>query len=311
MSIKKSIQKTLLGKILIAIKAFFEDHILPERIHVKRRFKKSMGKRLDLKNPSTLNEKINWLKLYDRRELHTVCADKLGVRDYIEEQIGSDFLIPLYFKTNSPADIKPENLPDSPFILKTNHDSGGGIIIRDKSEVEWDEVRKKLKKRLAKNYYPRTKEWQYKNISPVIIAEKLLVQKNGSIPEDYKIHVFHGKARMIQVDIGRGTDNHFRNWYNTNWEREPYKWSAPKGNGKFTDPSDEEVACPITLDQMIELSEKLAEPFVYVRIDWYEVDGKNYFGEITFHHDGGYQPILPEKYDKALGDLIDLTKVSN
>lgn len=270
------------------------------------RFYKNFNRTIDLDNPRTLNEKIVWLKLNDRRPLHTKCADKFEVRNYIEEKIGSEYLVPLYFQTYKYEDIHFDNLPDEPCIIKTNHDSGGGIFVYDKTKLNFKKVQQKLRRRLAVNYYNRSKEWQYKNIKPCVVVEKLLQTKEGTIPLDFKIHCMSGKPRMIQVDVGRGTQNHYRNWHSTNWEREPYKWSSPKGNGKFTDPSDEDVPKPELLDKMLSLAEILAEPFPYVRVDWYDVDGKLYFGEMTFHHDGGNAPIIPENWDTKLGDLVKL-----
>src|SRR5690606_2707308 len=129
-----------------------------------------------------------------------------------------------------------------------------------------------FKRRLKISHYPESKEWQYKNIVPRIIVEKLLMDRNGNIPFDYKLHCFNGKVNMISVDMGRGTEHHYRNWYSSNWEREPFRWSSPKGNGIYTDPSEDDVPKPKNLNKMIELSEKLAESFRYVRVDWYDVD---------------------------------------
>ena len=214
--------------------------------------------------------------------------------------------MPLLYHTKNPNEIIPGKLPNAQCVIKTNHDSGGVFIIRDKSTIKWQPLRHNLKKRLKKNYYWQSKEWQYKNIEPRIIVEKLLEDKNGNIPFDYKLHCFNGKVRMAQVDMGRGTDEHYRNWYSKEWIREPYKWSSPKGNGVYTDPSKEDVPRPKTLEKMIELSELLAEPFIYVRVDWYDVDGALFFGELTFHHDGGNQPILPKEWDKKLGMELNL-----
>ena len=157
---------------------------------------------------------------------------------------------------------------------------------------------------MTKNYYTNSREWQYKNIEPRIIVEKLLQDRNGNIPFDYKLHCFNGLVRMIQVDVGRGTEKHFRNWYSPQWEREPFKWTAPIGSGKFTEPSDDEVPKPDTLEEMIRLSNILSKPFDYVRVDWYDVDEKLYFGELTFHHDGGTRPIIPAKWDLNLGEEL-------
>ena len=270
-----------------------------------------MGKPLNLTNPRTLNEKINWLKLYDRTPLHTLCADKYSVREYVADKIGESYLVPLYFHTKNPDQIVLENIDQLPCIIKTNHDSGGGIFIHKKDNIDWISIQEKLKRRLKKNYYTKSREWQYKNIEPRIIVEKLLQDQHGNIPLDYKLHCFNGLVRMIQVDMGRGTNNHYRNWYNPKWQREPYKWSSPKGIGKFTDPSDDEVPKPNTLEEMIRLSEILSQPFDYVRVDWYDVDDKLYFGELTFHHDGGTKPIIPEEWDFNLGEELKITTSKN
>ena len=305
---KKIIKYLYLNTFIIRIHLFFRYHVMPEKLYLKKRFKRTFKRELDLDNPKTLNEKIVWLKLNDRTPLHTICADKYAVRSYIKEKVGEEYLVPLFYQTKNVKEIIPENLPSPPFIIKANHDSGGGIFVLDKSKTDWEEAQESLKKRLKKNYYPRSKEWQYKNIEPCVIVERLLIDKNGKIPFDYKVHCFDGKVNMIQVDIDRDSDNHYRNWYNPKWQREPYKWSSIKGDGKRTDPSDDEVEKPKTLDEMIVLSEKLSKDFCYVRVDWYDVDGKLYFGELTFHHDGGNRPILPEKWDRILGDMITLPK---
>ncbi len=310
--LKNLYHNTSLGKIVIQhgidLYNFYWTHLVADKHFLQKKFKDAFGRNIDFDDPKTLNEKINWLKLYDRTPLHTICADKFAVREYIEKKIGETYLVPLYFETTKSKEIIPENLPDIPCIIKTNHDSGGGIFVYDKNSINYNEAQKALQKRLKKNYYRTSKEWQYKNIKPCIIVEQLLQDANGNIPLDYKLHCFNGKVRMIQVDIGRGTENHHRNWYNDQWEREPYKWSSPKGEGKYTDPSDEDVPKPLTLGKMISLSNMLAEPFDYVRVDWYDVDGKLYFGELTFHHDSGTKPILPEEWDLQLGSELKLAK---
>ncbi|NHF61536.1 glycosyl transferase [Flavobacteriaceae bacterium TP-CH-4] len=306
--LKRIYHHTQLGKILIFCYHNFKNIFLPDSINIAINYKKNFGQKPNLKNPKTLNEKIQWLKINDRSPLHTQCADKYAVRDYVSSRIGSEYLVPLYFHTKNVNDLVPENLPDVPFIIKTNHDSGGGIILKEKSKANWAEIQKKLEARLKTNYYKASKEWQYKNIKPRIIVEKLLQDRNGDIPLDYKLHCFNAKVEMIQVDIGRGTKNHYRNWYSKDWKREPYRWSSPKGGGVYTDPSEEDVPKPKTLEKMIALSEELSKGFDYVRVDLYDVDGKIYFGELTFHHDGGYQPILPKKWDLILGQKLTLSK---
>ena len=296
---------TLLGKLLIFTFHQSKNRLWPDEWVVRYNFWKSRKKALNLKHPQTLNEKINWLKLYDRRPLHTQCADKYEVRSYVKEKIGEAYLVPLYFQTQNPKDLKPENLPDFPCIIKANHDSSGGIFVYNKNTLDYSSLVQQFRIRLNKNYYNSTKEWQYKNIAPRIIIEKLLITKEGNIPLDYKVHCINGEAHMIQVDIGRGTGNHFRNWYYTDWTRCPFKWTARLEHGE-TDPAAFDIPAPKKLSQMTELSNILAEPFDYVRVDWYVVDDKLYFGEITFHHDSGCRPIEPEEWDIKLGEKVHL-----
>lgn len=312
--IKNIYHDTILGYYLIYPFYFTYEimlRIVPDKTFVKFNFKRHMGYSLNLKNPKTLNEKINWLKLHDRTSLQTICSDKFKVRDYIREKIGGQYLVPLCYETKNPRELIPENLPNYPFIIKTNHNSAGGIIVKEKKEVDWWKVQFHMRKLLRENYYYRTREWQYKNIEPRIVVEKLLQNNAGKIPFDYKLHCFNGKVVTIQVDMDRGSENHSRNWYDTNWKREPFKWSSVKGDGKKTDPSQSDVEKPVTLDKMIKLSQILAEPFSYVRVDWYDVDSILYFGELTFHHDGGNRPIEPKEWDLKLGEKLILNKPSN
>jgi hypothetical protein len=298
---------TKLGRIISSTAYYYHTRILSENIFVKRMFKAKMGYDLDLINPKTLNEKIQWLKLNDRTKLHTICADKILVRDYVKNIIGEEYLTHLLFTTTNPSEIKQDDLPNVPFIVKANHDSGSYIIINDKNEVDLYSLKKKCEKWIKNNYYYASKEWQYKNIKPQILFEKLHIEKSGSnIIQDYKIHCFMAKPKMISIDIGRGTKNHKRNWYDTNWKPELFKWTSEL-NGQITNPDYFiNIDKPLNFKKMIEFSKLLSKPFKYVRVDWYEVNGKLFFGEITFHHDSGYRPIEPKEYDYILGDLIEL-----
>ncbi len=298
--------KTVLGNFVRDRFNWLKYHLVPKKIILQNRFRKKHNRKLNLDNPIGLNEKIVWLKLNHHSPLHTICADKYAVRDYIEEKVGKEYLVPLYYSTLNPKDIIPENLPDTPVIIKANHDSGGGIFVRNKSEVDWNDVQEDLRNRLKKNYYWKSKETQYKDIKPRIIVEKLLQDKNGNIPFDYKLHCFNGEVRMIQVDMGRGTDHHYRNWYSKDWVREPYQWDMPNKDGGFTRSSEDDIEKPKTLEKMIQLSKVLAKPFCYVRADWYDVDGQLFFGELTFHHGGGDEPFTPKIWDEKLGKELKL-----
>ncbi|MEP2689891.1 ATP-grasp fold amidoligase family protein [Maribacter dokdonensis] len=312
----KSIYKTSkLGFLVIRPFARFYQYFLHKKYltreaFVKQRFKKSFGYTLDLDNPRTLNEKINWLKLNYWNPLSTQLVDKFEVRSFITDTIGDKYLVPLLFTTKEPKDIIPKNIPDIPCIIKTNHDSSGGIIIRNKHKVKnWKEIQNRLNANMSQNFYWDGREMPYKKIEPRIIVEKLLTDNTGTLPADYKVHCFNGKARMINVDIGRGTESHNRNWYSSNWTREPYKWSSVLGDGKLTDPSEKDIPKPALLDEMIELSEKLVEGFPYLRVDWYIFNKQLFFGELTFHHNGGHRPIYPESWDLNLGQELDLSSV--
>ena len=271
--------------------------VIPDEIIIKRSFKRHMGYSLNLDNPQTLNEKINWLKLYDRKDLHTIVADKYKVRDYVEKKIGKKYLIPLLYHTNNPEDLKPENLPDKNYIIKANHNSSGGVIVREASKINWKATRKRFKRSLKENHYYSTIEWQYKNIEPRIVVEKLLTYEDGSIPDDYKFHCFNGKFAFVMIDFDRHSDKRTRNLYDKDWQLIPCEWGRP--NGK-------KLQKPNNFDEMKKLAEKLAEDFTYVRVDFYLVKGNIYFGEITFHHASGFQKFTQEECDLKFGQQLKI-----
>lgn len=273
--------------------------------HIRKDFKKSFGYDVDLDNPVTLNEKIQWLKINDRTELHTKCADKIAVREYVKSIVGEEYLIPVLLITKEVNDLNSDNLPDIPFIIKTTHDSASYKIVWDKHKVNWKDIRAYFKNRLNRDYYSLTKEWQYKNIEPKIIVEKLLLTDSGTTPDDYKFHCFHGKVKYIQLDLGRGSKHHARNWYDEKWEKAPFTWASDMG-GYETNPNEENIPKPKKIDTLIQVAEKLSSSFLYCRVDLYEHNDKIYFGEITFHHDSGFRPIEPKEWDKKLGDMLQL-----
>lgn len=276
---------------------------IPEALYLKIRFKRATGKKLNLRHPKTLNEKIQWLKLYDRKPEYTVYADKYQVRSHISKVIGTEYLIPLLRLYDNIEQITPANLPEPPYIIKNNHDSSGGIIVRSYSNVDLEKIKKILHENIKINHYWATKEWQYKNIPKKIIIERLLLDEKGAIPNDYKFNCFNGRVEFIYVSIDREGKN-YRKIYTRDWIPSGITWTA-KGNEeiKFCGP---EIPKPEQLEQMILIAEKLAISFKYVRIDLYNVSGRIYFGEITQHHGSGFELILPEKYDFYYGSLISL-----
>lgn len=280
---------------------------MPDSIFIKRQFKIIHGKKLNLKSPESLSEKIQWLKLYDRDPILTQCADKFEVRKFVKEKAGEDILIPLVSYTDSPESILPASLPDFPVILKTNHNSGGNEIILDKNLVDYKKLHEKFRKLLKENFYHTTKEWQYKNISPrLIIIEKLLIDKDKNLPLDFKLHCMNGKVEFIQVDIDRFT-NHKRNFYNINWELLPFSWCPHVNGAPIWINSDRKIERPEGLEKMIKIAEKLSGSFSYSRIDLYEFSGKVFFGEITFHHGSGNEIFTPADFDNYYGKKIVLS----
>lgn len=280
--------------------------VIPERLYIKLMYKRRMGYFPDLNNPELFTEKIQWLKLNDRTKLHTICADKYLVRNFIKEEIGYEYLIPLSFQTYNAKDLTPGNLPDYPCIIKANHDSQGAIFVYDKSKINWKSTQQYFKKKLKTNYYYLEKEWQYKNIRPCLIVEKLLLDKNGNIPYDFKFYCFNGIAKLIQIDKDRGKKIYTRHWYDRQWIQQKTNGYINnlvirKGNN-----SSIQIKKPIYFNRMIEFSEKIAKRFDFVRVDWYEIEGKLYFGEITFHPGGGFDGLVTEAWDKKYGKLLNL-----
>lgn len=276
--------------------------IMPDEFIIKRSFKKHMGYDLNLDNPKTLNEKINWLKLNNRRPIQTILADKYKVREYVKEKIGDKYLIPLLFETKNVKDIVPENLPEPNFIIKANHNSSGGLIVRDKTKVDWKKAQKRFKRLLRENHYYSTIEWQYKDIEPRIIVEQLLTHDDGSIPEDIKFHCFNGKVGFIMVDFDRFGELRTRNLYNSDWNLISSNWGRPNGRN---------MEKPSNLDEMIKVAEKLAEDFAYIRVDLYLVKSQIYFGELTFYHASGFQAFYKMESDRRFGDMLDISAIKN
>jgi len=298
--LKRLYLNTIAGKFIIgiALKIYYKYsiYIINEKNFIKKRFKKKIGAFPNLDNPTTFNEKITWLKLNHRRPLHTTCADKLAVREYVKEKIGDKYLIPLIFHSDKVSELKPSNFPDYPFIIKTNHDSSGGIIVKNKITANWKLIRKQLTKLLKQNYYYPSKEWQYKNIKPLVIAEKLLMDINDSIPFDYKLHFFNGEFVFVQVDIDRQID-HKRNLYDKDWNFIDVQWIYKNGD---------HVKRPKNFDKMLSLAKNFASDFCYVRVDLYTLKDEIYFGELTFHSESGCGIFYPSIWDKKFGDMLTL-----
>jgi len=294
--------------ILHKIYTLLKYNFLPSQRFIKKKYFEVFGKTLDLESPITLNEKIQWYKFHFKHPLITQCADKYEVRSYVSEKIGAEYLVPLLFHTQNPKEIIPENLPDIPFIIKANHTAGTNHIIKDKSNVNWKYIQTDCKWWLHLNYYYIDKEWQYDKITPRIVVEKLLTDTNGQIPFDYKLHYFDGKFEFLQVDIDRFI-LHKRNIYDKDWNLLPFTWSILDKNGFPVWNNGIDIERPKNLDLLISLGEKLAQPFPYVRVDFYLLDNEIYFGELTFHHGGGFEHFTPYEWDYYFGKKLPLVDI--
>lgn len=289
--------------LLYSIYRFVKYERFSDEVYLKKMFFKRQGRELNLDNPSSLNEKIQWLKLNDRKPEYSTFADKYEVRSYITMELGDTYLIPLVMETTNPEDLCPEKLPDYPFIVKANHDSGSYLIVKDKQNVDWEKLRVDCRFWLSRNYYKVDREYQYKNIKPRILVEKLLLTTSGRIPFDYKINLINGRVEFIYTSIDREGSNK-RNIYDRNWNPLLFTW-APKEKD-IANLRGAEIKKPACMDEMIRLAEKIGKGFPYIRIDFYDVDGKVYFGEITQHHGGGFDQIRPLEWDYKWGEMVKL-----
>jgi hypothetical protein len=285
---------------------FFNYRLHSDEHYIKKSFSKTFGRELNLVKPQTLNEKIQWLKLYYKNPLMVQCADKYSVRSYVAKTIGEEYLIPLLFHTDNSKEIVPENLPDVPFIIKANHTAGTSHIIKDKTIVDWRKVQFDCKWWLHLNYSFLQNEWQYGLISPRIVVEKLLTNDLGEIPSDYKLHYIDGNFEFLQLDLGRFS-SHKRLYFDKDWNVLPFTWRKEIEGYAIWDKSII-VEKPKYFNLMISLGAKLSKYFPYVRVDFYYLNDTIYFGEMTFQHAGGSEYFTPNEWDYHYGNKVPLKK---
>ena len=266
---------------------------------LKQKYKACMGKDLNLENPITFNEKLQWLKLNYRKDELTTIVDKYAVLEYIKNELGEEYLIPLLGVWDSEEDIDFGALPDK-FVLKCNHNSGLGMCIcKDKSKLDINEVKKGLKKGLEQNYYLTGREWPYKNVKRKIICEKFMTDSSGGLV-DYKFFCFNGEVDSVMVCLDRHLGDTKFYFFDENWELRRYNIRGKNAPEGFT------VEKPSCMDKMFDIARKLAKDHPYVRVDLYECNGQIYFGELTFFPDSGFDAnILPET-DRCFGEKIKL-----
>ena len=264
--------------------------------YLKILYRSRTGQKLNFDNPLTFNEKLQWIKLYDRKPEYSTYVDKYAVRDYIKQSIGEEYLIPLIGVYNNVDEIPWNELPNK-FVLKCTHGSGSNIICKDKRKLDIEESKRKLKRWMKKNWFFIGREWPYKNVKPRIICEEFISQSN-KVPIDYKVMCFNEKAKLIEVHLNRFDTNHTQDFYDVNWNKTKISQGRSSSNIIIQE--------PVFLKEMLRLSELLAKDKYHVRVDWYEVSGKLYFGEITFFDASGFDLFDNPEDELMLGNWIDL-----
>lgn len=276
--------------------------LLPAKLYVKLQFKRRMGKHLNLTSPTTFNEKLQYIKLYDKNPLYTKLADKVAIKPYVANIIGQEYIIPTYGVWNSYDDIDFTTLPNQ-FVLKCNHDSGTVKIVRNKNLINHSEFKAFFQEALNRNFYYPGREWAYKNITPKIFAEELLqdINLNNEDLLDYKFFCFNGKVDSIMVCKERNTGDTKFYFFNRNWQFLKYN----KENLNLSD--DFSMPKPDNLKEMIAIAEKLTQGLRFIRLDLYNVNGKIYFSEYTLYPDCGYDSTFTDEADHYYGNKLDIS----
>ena len=275
-------------------------NLFNDKTYLKIRYFATFKKILNLQTPQTFNEKLQWLKLNDRKDIYTKMVDKYEAKYYVSKIIGNKYIIPTLGIYNNFDEIDFNKLPNQ-FVIKCTHDSGGLVIVTDKSKLDIKKAKKKINKSLKRNYYYLGREWPYKNVKPRIIVEKYMKDNKDTSMRDYKFFCFNGNPYCILLCNDRNTELK-ETFFDLNWKILPFK----RPNHSI----DTNIEKPHNLDKMIEFSKKLSLNIPFLRVDFYEINGNLYFGELTFYPAGGFSKFEPEEWDLKLGNLIDLNLVS-
>ncbi|MDW0110676.1 ATP-grasp fold amidoligase family protein [Sporosarcina aquimarina] len=276
--------------------------VVPDELYLKLLFYKNLKYGLNLEDPITYNEKLQWLKMNDRQSFYPMLVDKVEVRKHIAEILGEQYVVPLIGVWDDANDIEFEKLPNK-FVLKCNHDSKSVIVCTDKRQLDFRKTVKKLEKGLKQNAYWYGREWPYKSVRPRVLAEKYIEDHNTRILRDYKVVCFHGKAHFIQVHFDRGTPKYHQDLYDMNWNLVFMTQGVKDLDMRM---ANNYIEKPGFFDEMVRLSEQLASDMIHVRVDWYYANGQLYFGEMTFYDGSGFIPFDNWEDDVTLGNLMDL-----
>lgn len=270
-----------------------------DETYLRVKFRVSTGERLNLRNPQTFNEKIQWLKLYNRNPLYTELVDKYTVRDYVEKKIGSQYLTKCYGVYSRFDEIDFDQLPDT-FVIKCTHDCGSAIFCKSKKDFSISNAKRRINKALKQNYYYQGREWPYKNTIPRIIIEEYLGDNSKCSLYDYKFFCFDGIPKALFVASGRYSGDMRVDFFDIDFNKLPFERGYPN--------SDLDIEKPVNFDKMVELASALSEDIPFVRVDFYNIDGRVVFGELTFSPGGGMEVFRPKEWDYVFGSWIKLPK---
>lgn len=285
------------SKRLKNIKVMFR--FLPDKVYIQFYYFLKFKSFCDLKNPQTYNEKLNWLKLHDRNPLYTKMVDKYDVKKYVSRLIGDEYIIPTLGVWNHFEEINFNELPNQ-FVIKCTHDSEGIVICKDKSKLDLEEAKVKIEDALKCNFYYIGREYPYKNVKPRIIAEEYMEDHVNGELRDYKFFCFDGMPKAMYIATDRSKNDTKFDFYDLEFNHLDLIQHYPNASVPIRKPE--------TFDKMLELSKMLSKELTHVRVDFYEVDGELYFGELTFYHLSGLTPFQPAKWDKIFGDWLKLPK---
>lgn len=282
---------------------------MSDKEYLKCRYFSELEKELDLTSPLTFNEKLQWLKLYDRNPLYTKLVDKYEVREYIEKKIGKEYLIPLIGLYDAFEDIDFKKLPNQ-FVIKCTHDSGSVVICKNKKEFNLKKAKRKIQKAMRRNYFYLGREWPYKNVKPKIIIEKYMEDKVDKELIDYKVYAFNGKAEYVMACFDRFNGG-------TKFFYFDKEWNIQKDLSKDGIIYGDKIKLrkPVNLNKMFEFASILSKDIPFVRVDFYEVEGKLYFGELTFFPSSGFDNTREKKteliFSDRIGDINEINRICN
>ncbi len=275
-------------------------HHLGDEEFLRRKFKAHLGYPLNLDNPQTFNEKLQWLKLHNRKPEYTMMVDKYLVREYIREKLGAEYLIPLIGVWDDPDKIDFDALPNQ-FVLKCNHNSGLGMCIcKDKSKLDIEKTKKELRRGLAQNYYLSGREWPYKDVPRKIICEQYMTDGVNETIKDYKFFCFNGEPRIMYISNDYA-EHPTTDFFDMKYNVLPIRMKDPNSQVLPEKPKE--------FEQMRKVAEVLCKGIPFVRVDMYVINGQIYFGELTFFHNCGFTAVHPNEWNHILGSWINLDKV--